>query len=152
MPGASSSALQAVSALSPTQAWAVGEGVDTTSSIPLRQSLVEQWDGTAWHIVASAGNDALFGVTALSPQDVWAVGGTLNYGVVGGGGSTPPPERPLIMHWNGATWSVVPSVLPADANAVSLTSVAAVAANDVWAVGYQDAGSAHLSQPLLRLT
>jgi hypothetical protein len=53
------------------------------------------------------------------------------------------------MHWHGTAWSVVPSVLPTDANAVSLTSVAAVAANDVWAVGYQDAGSAHLDQPLV---
>ena len=144
--GYSYSDLRAVSALSSTQAWAVGGGMDTTPSTPVRQSLVEQWDGTAWHIVASAGYDGLYGVTAISPRDVWAVGGSLNYGV---GGPTPQPERPLIMHWNGTTWSVVPGVLPADANAVSLTSVAAVGAKDVWAVGYQDAGSAHLYQPLV---
>jgi hypothetical protein len=138
--------LRAVNALSPTQAWAVGLGTDGTHSPPILQSLVEQWDGITWRIVASAGYDALNGVAALSPHDVWAVGGTLNYGSVGG---TPPPERPLILHWDGTTWNVVPSVRPADSNAVELDSVAAITTNDVWAVGRQDSGAAHLLHPLV---
>jgi hypothetical protein len=120
--------------------------MDATHQPPILQSLVEQWDGTTWRVVASAGFDALNGVAALSPNDVWAVGGQLNYGAVGG---TPPPERPLILHWDGTTWSVVPSARPADSNAVELNSVAAISAQDVWAVGRQDAGSAHLLQPLV---
>jgi hypothetical protein len=144
--GYSSTDLRAVSAVSPTQAWAVGLGRDATHAPPILQSVVAQWDGTTWRLVASAGYDALNGVDARAPQDVWAVGGLLNYGAVGG---TPPPERPLILHWDGTTWSVVPSARPADASAVELDGVAASTSHDVWAVGRQDAGSAHLLQPLI---
>ncbi|HEY1387610.1 MAG TPA: hypothetical protein VGF38_03620 [Ktedonobacterales bacterium] len=138
--------LRSVSAVSPTQAWAVGLAMDATQSPPTLQSLVEEWDGTTWRLVASAGFDSLNGVAALAPNDVWAVGGQFNYGAVGG---SPPPERPLILHWDGTSWSVVPSARPADANAVELESVAAISTHDVWAVGRQDAGSAHLLQPLV---
>src|ERR1700730_11358503 len=55
---------------------------------------------------------------------------------------TPPAELvTLTQHWNGTNWSVVPSP---QVNTFSyLYGVAAVAANDVWAVGYdaQNGGS-----------
>src|SRR5207253_1359432 len=41
--------------------------------------------------------------------------------------------RTLVEHWNGSQWSVVPSPNGAGNNA--LNGVAAVSANDVWAVG-----------------
>jgi hypothetical protein len=146
MPGLPHSALRSVTALSPTQAWAVGVTYAVGDTVGPVNSLIEQWDGSAWQIVASAGYDALAGVAAISSSDVWAVGGQLNYGVVGG---IVQPERPLIMHWDGTAWSVVPSVRPADANAVELSSVTSITSRDVWAVGRQDTGSAHLLQPLV---
>jgi hypothetical protein len=134
------SLLSAVGALSLTAAWAVGVTYAVGDTIGPVDSLIEQWDGSAWHIVANTGHDALNAVAAISPRDIWAVGGQLNYGVGSG---------PLILHWDGTTWSVVPSVRPADTNFVTLAGVAVIAANDVWTVGRQDAGSAHLLQPLV---
>src|SRR5439155_1076907 len=40
----------------------------------------------------------------------------------------------LIEHWDGTSWSLVPSPNPG-AGYISLYAVAAVSANDVWAVG-----------------
>lgn len=114
------SSLSAVSALSPTSAWAVGstftEG-DTTNQV---DSLIERWDGSAWHIVASVNtsHSGLDAITAISPTDIWAVGGQF-------------------MHWDGTTWSVVPSVYPTGSRSAGIAGIAAIASNDVWAVGSQ---------------
>ena len=56
----------------------------------------------------------------MAGNDAWAVGEYLD-----GSG----PNRTLAEHWNGTSWSVVPSP-----NGY-LYGVAAVTANDVWAVG-----------------
>jgi len=64
-------------------------------------------------------------VFALAPNDVWAVG---RYDPQGGGSST------LILHWDGVSWSIVPSPNPTVYN--ELRAVTAAALNDVWAVGY----------------
>jgi len=64
-------------------------------------------------------------VTASGPNDVWAVGRTRQ------GYST---SHTLTMHWNGQTWSVVPSP-NGPVGSSNLYGVAQLAANDVWAVG-----------------
>jgi hypothetical protein len=134
------SVLSSVSALSPTAAWAVGVTYAVGDTIGPIDSLIEQWDGVAWHLVANPGHDALNSIAADTSHDVWAVGGQLNYGTGAGA---------LILHWDGTAWSVVPGVQPADTTFVTLDGVAAVAPQDVWAVGRYDAGSAHLLQPLV---
>ncbi len=127
----SMSVLSAVSARSPTSAWAVGVTYSVGDTIGPINSLIEQWDGSAWHLVAGAstGQSALNGVAAISPTDIWAVGGRLYYSGVGAGA--------LTMHWDGTAWRVVPSVQSADAKSVNLYGVAAIASNEVWAVGSQ---------------
>src|SRR5260370_28073886 len=66
-------------------------------------------------------------VAAAASNDVWAVG-LQNDGSNGN-------SKPLIEHWNGTSWSVVSGAkLPKGS---FLTGVAAVASNDVWAVGSQ---------------
>src|SRR6266480_4539862 len=91
--------------------------------------LVEHWDGTEWQIVASpiyqGANHYLYAVTAVAPNDAWAVG---LYEPQGGG------NRTLILHWDGISWSIVPS--PSPATYSGLYAVAAASATDVWAVGY----------------
>src|SRR3954451_20005135 len=67
----------------------------------------------------------LYGVTAISPDNAWAVGEQLMGGT----------DKPLIEHWNGSSWSVVPSPTPVGALYSRLKSVDAVSANNVWAVG-----------------
>jgi hypothetical protein len=124
------SVLDGVTVTGTNQAWAVG-----TAGCPADQSrtLTEHWNGSRWSIVASpdggvTGNhfSTLQAVTAISPGDVWAVGGQA--GIRGQVAVTVP----LIEHWNGARWSIVPA--PKAALGV-LESVSATSASDVWAVG-----------------
>ena len=60
---------------------------------------------------------------------MWAVGDSGDD--VGVGGS---PTATLIEHYNGTSWSVVPS--PVGGTTPYLTGVAAESSTDVWAVGY----------------
>jgi len=83
--------------------------------------------------------NVLLDVKALSPTDVWVVG-EWNPGV-------PPTEtgrRTLTEHWDGSTFSIVPSP-NADWPGVdksTLEGVSGVSSRHVWAVGYaQDFGS-----------
>ena len=84
-----------------------------------------------WSVVASpnptVAPDGLSAVAAVSATDIWAVGSS---GSQSSGGQT------LIEQWNGAQWQIVQSPSPGtDYN--TLTGVAAVSANNVWAVGWQ---------------
>lgn len=134
------SILNAVSALSPTSAWVVGANYAAGDTIGPVDSLIEQWDGATWRVVANTGHEALNAITAISPNDIWAVGGQLNYGVGTG---------ILIMRWDGTKWSIAPSAQPAGATFAALDSAVGIASNDVWAVGRQDTSSAQLLQPLI---
>lgn len=120
----SESTLNAVSAVSPTAAWAIGGSI--TDGIA-EQSLIEQWDGSAWHIVANSNRISFSSMVAVSPADIWAVGYN----------RTPRAEFSFVSqfeHWNGTQWSTVPSPNSNRPNNF-LLSMAAVSANDVWAVG-----------------
>ncbi len=111
--------LTGVAALSPSQAWAVGNTYTMSSTGGQLAPLIEQWDGSSWRIVASpdtGGSGALSSVAAVSSQDVWAVGSS------------------LIEHWNGTTWSIAPAPT-SNGRSVNLSSVVALSATNVWAVG-----------------
>jgi hypothetical protein len=107
----------------------------------------------AWHVVTSpsfgSGGSRLTGVTAVAPNDFWAVG---YY--------RPLPQentQPLIEHWDGKYWTTAPS--PNFASELSspsgygslnvLSSVAAVSASDIWAVGQYGPASSASVQPLI---
>lgn len=108
--------------------WAVGSFTDETGIHPL----VRHWDGTGWQTVPApdgtrTSTNVLIEVSAVSLDDAWAVG----YQDVTGGANF----QPLVEHWNGVDWTVVPSPdLPGDNN--QLYSVSAVSATDAWAVGF----------------
>lgn len=84
--------LTSVSAVSPTDAWAVG--VDERSE----SAVVEHWDGVSWSLVATPADgldqSAMSSVVALSASDAWAVG---SYGPAS------DPRR-ILMHWDGVRW------------------------------------------------
>lgn len=135
--------LSAVSALSTTDAWAVGGNFAQGGTVGPVVSLIERWDGTSWQVVANPGPDFLSGVAAVSATDVWAVGSQWIM--------TDPSTagyKTLTLHWNGTQWSVVPSATPTNSVENMLTSVVAIAANDVWAVGHYST-SASGAQPLI---
>jgi hypothetical protein len=126
-PGASFNILTAVSAVSANDVWAVGRYITSSGTT---QSLVMHWDGTEWSVVSSpnpgTSYNTLDGVWAVSANDIWAVGYYFS------GSDTP---RTLVMHWDGGTWTVVPSPnIGASSN--FLSAVSAVSADDVWASGY----------------
>ena len=136
-PGLSSSPvpdthLTAVSADSATDAWAVGSYADSSQ---VSHSLTLHWNGSTWSRVTSpspsrstAGYGTyLLGVSAVSPTDAWAVGYYRNS--TGG-------AHPLILHWNGSTWSRVTSPNPGGTH---LLGVSAVSPTDAWAVGWYGA-------------
>jgi hypothetical protein len=128
--------LYGVSASAANNVWAVGS---YQSGNPINgpfKTLTERWNGSAWSFVPSANlgtEDALGGVAAISPTDVWAVGDFMP--------QLTSPQTAFIEHWNGHKWSVVPSPRPGQLS--GLSSVRAVSANDVWAVGlyYNNAGN-----------
>jgi hypothetical protein len=86
---------------------------------------VLHFDGANWSHVPSPSKVSLNTVAALSPGNVWGVG-------VGPGLYFP---RATIEHLDGTTWSVVSSPNPTTRGNSFLEGIAAVAANDVWAVG-----------------
>jgi hypothetical protein len=121
-------ALNGIAVVNANDIWAVG---NYTAAL----TLIEHWDGTRWSIVPSPNPSSqpynfLYDVTALASNDVWAVG---SYTVSG------QAPRTLVIHWNGTTWSVVPSPNNDGTYGYSLTnvlrSVAALSATDIWAVG-----------------
>jgi hypothetical protein len=118
-PTITGSGLSAVSAVSPTDIWAVGS--DSTGP------LIENFNGTSWSQVPSpALSDVadLNGVGALSSKDVWAVGSDNG--------------NPLVEFFNGTSWSVQAS--PTISGGGTLNAVTALSATDVWAVGNTGTG------------
>jgi hypothetical protein len=125
-----------VAATSATSAWAVG-AIGPGPGIPAAATpLIEHWDGTAWSAQSAAGpagGGTLTAVAASSPDDAWAVGWT-------GEVSEGTGQTTLIEHWDGSGWTRVPSPDPAG-SANTLTGVAVVSPDDVWAVGTTTAAS-----------
>jgi hypothetical protein len=112
-------ALSGVSAVSATDAWAVG-------SNGAAQNMILHWDGTSWAkaAVPATTNAIPQAVSADSADDAWAVGLTS-----GGTSSTM-----LVLHWDGTSWATVAT--PATGKPFNaLNGVSAVSATDVWAVG-----------------
>lgn len=134
--GGSKSILFGVADLSANNVWAVGRS-------EANRALIEHWNGTAWTIVPApvpavpAGNTfvgtTLTGISARSANDIWAVGYTA------GAQGTNSNKFTLTMHWNGSTWTILPSPNPAVPTPAGTTqmlnSVVAIASNDAWAVG-----------------
>jgi hypothetical protein len=138
--------LQAVDAVSSSDAWAAGGlyavGPGNLFGASPVGALLEHWDGSAWNIIPNPADSqagaVLNGLNARSPDDVWAVGQQ------GGGASV----TPLLEHWNGTAWQAVPA--PAGSQPSWLQAVSATAADDAWAVGYQAApGSTSSYVPLV---
>jgi hypothetical protein len=131
--------LNATAAVASNDIWAVGTvGTSTTiSSIQSSEPLIEHFNGTAWSVVRSPfpklGGE-LNGVVALASSNVWAVGQMNSTSTAGGF----PITVPLIEHWNGTQWNVVASPNPSPVLGAQLLGVAAISANNIFAVGTGD--------------
>jgi len=119
--------------LGPTNAWAVGESSSPQADNLKQRTLIEHWDGTTWSIVPSpnptvGGNasDVLSGIAGVGPTDLWATGWALD--------AQATMISMVFEHYDGTAWKAVPSPSPPGSNQFGL-AIAAVATNDVWAVG-----------------
>jgi hypothetical protein len=127
--------LDSVSCDSSTDCWAVGYYTIETGTTIYEQTLIEQWNGSAWSIVTSPSTSTtqsnfLYGVTCISASDCWAVGN--HYSSTGG--------LTLVEQWNGSAWSIVTSANVSTKDFNSLSGVTCLTASNCWAVGYYYAG------------
>lgn len=135
-PSQGANILSAAADLSKTDAWAVGfQGVRGNP-----QALIIHWNGRAWRQVAApvlnGFSTNLFRMTAISSTDVWAVGQSINL-------SSGLPA-PLVEHWNGTAWKIIPIPNPGTFGSV-VDAVSGTAANDVWVAGGSFTNSSHSS-------
>jgi len=110
--------LQAASASSPEDIWAVG------------QSTIH-FDGTIWTafpapLIRGDNTGYLAGVVDISPTLAWAAG-TVNVGLANPG--------QVIEQWNGAKWSVVPGPKFGTGEQPSVFAMTSTSATDIWAIG-----------------
>ena len=139
-PGPAEGDLTTISATSASNLWLVGT-YDPAYSSQSYDNYSLHWNGSSWTEIPMPlppSSDPLFdyqinAIDAISPTNVWAVGeagdNVARYFSSGGG----TPSATLIEHYNGTSWSIVPS--PATGTAPSLTGVAALSASAVWAAG-----------------
>jgi hypothetical protein len=135
--GGSKSILDGVVNFGGGNVWAVGRSRTA-------HALIEHLTPNGWTVVPSpdpvikAGSGfasaTLTGISALAPNDMWAVG---TYSTVTG---TVLDSFTLVEHYNGSTWSVVPSPNPAPRHPLNgarqtLNAVKMVSSTDGWAVG-----------------
>ena len=112
--------LQDVSAHHDGGVWAVG------SSAPgVRHALLAMHARAGWHVDPNAPAQDLEAIAWRRPYDAWAVGDAP--------ASPPVYLQPLAMHWNGSSWSFVPT--PALQQSAELRGVAAISSDRAWAVG-----------------
>jgi hypothetical protein len=137
-------ALSSIDARSVDDVWVVGwysPKRPGTHLIPV----TEHWDGTAWTTEATPGPDPhqnyLWDIDASPSGQAWTVG---EYGGDGGGGFRDGPSiqdvRTLADQWNGSSWSQSQTIDPSPESS-TMQGVAAVADDDVWAVGSQEINS-----------
>lgn len=111
-PATGDSDFTAVDARASSDVWAVGTREATVGKLLVFRPLIEHWNGRAWNVTAVPEIEAvLFGVDALSAREVWAVG------------------QDVTMHLAGGRWNAT------RLTGIFLDAVAAVASDDVWAVG-----------------
>lgn len=81
----------------------------------------------SWQVTGAKTNGRLVAIAALSPNNAWAVGSRQ---------ISADSDMPLIEHWDGQRWSIVAGPALSDSFG-TLEAIAAVSANDIWAVGQQ---------------
>ena len=122
--------LLSVSAVSSNDIWAVGYYDINATNLHDLATLAEHWNGTSWSKVTTVNPTvgALFlGVTTIATNDVWAVGQYFNFGTFS--------WNTLTEHYNGSTWSVVPSANSSTLDYNELDTISAFSSTDIWAVG-----------------
>lgn len=130
-----SGTLTAVSAVSPSDAWAVGASLGGDQRV---YELSEHWNGNHWTVVPTFDDrhNYLSAVSSVpsDPTSVWAVGGAFQpncrvpYGCNG----------PVAMFWNHRSHSWTETDATVNTLSAVLSAVVSVPGGKAWAVGSQD--------------
>jgi hypothetical protein len=144
------SALSAIRCASASDCWAIGSfGTIASGGALFNEAL--HWNGRTWSQVGapdpggdtSGAFNALQGLSCTSAANCWATGSEGNSG-------SSPVTLNQALHWNGRTWSAVPTPQP-DGTLANfsnvLTSVSCSAPDNCWAVGY--IGNLDFNAPVL---
>jgi len=140
--GGSNNRLAGVATVSASDAWAVGDYDDGNGgALPL----ILHWNGANWTTIAvtppaDTVEAQLKSVAVGGANDVWAVGSYRK-------ATDTILRRTLIMHWNGAHWSVIASPNP-NSFVNGLNSIDVLASNNAWAVGYTSDGGGYATLAL----
>jgi hypothetical protein len=127
--------------------WCMDSGVYTTSAAdtwffpvlphdgqPVQYAL--RWTGSAWQTSqVTAGSDTVLDAAVFSPDNVWAFGEA--------GDAFLPIGPAVVRHWNGRSWQTVSVPLGTP------TDVAAVAPDDIWALGVAKAAGSGQNQTVI---
>jgi hypothetical protein len=122
--------LSAISAVSATDAWAVGTYATNTQTIRTKPLLLH-WNGTTWKTFTNASTGIstkdvwIMGVAATSKTNAWAVGWFWNGNA----------RRSLVLHWDGTEWRTKPSPNTSSTQWNELWAVAATSSSSAVAVG-----------------
>jgi hypothetical protein len=142
-PNVQGNMLNAVTAISATDAWAIGYQND--NNLNEARTLTMHWDGAAWKVVpspnpgspkqcdgANTGN-VLNAISAVASNDAWAVGFAFN--------CISYELQPVALHWDGLTWKAVRTPKLRQNSNSAFNAVVALATDDVYAVGYTPAAN-----------
>lgn len=121
-------------ALAPDDVWGVGTRVASDSNGQVRSyGFVLHWDGSKWTEIPhppaiTMGDHHLYRVSALAPDQIWIAGGY-------SGDSGGDERGRYVNRWTGSGWEVHTDI-PMFGLGSYMEDIAAVAPDDVWAVGY----------------
>ena len=132
-----SNEFHAVDARTSTDAWAVGNFLGPNDDDG-QVMLAEHWNGTAWSQVPTPNivrfDEKLNAVSAAAADDVWAVGSM--------GRTSFKHTDPLAAHWDGTSWTIVPTPFTTGGSRSALFGVANLGGGNAWAVGRGETGHA----------
>jgi hypothetical protein len=110
-------------------------------------TVVMHLDGRRWTLTPTPNpgsrDNYVEGIVAVAPDDVWAAGYSSDLGK----GS--PEAQSLTMHWDGTSWTVVPSPDPSRSLNV-IWGMGSDGGSGVWALGHYRAEDHHLHAFVLR--
>jgi hypothetical protein len=136
--GASGDLLWRVEAIAPDDVWFFGENWYSGFPLLLDLAIALHWDGSNleftevpivnFKATGYGDGNSLHSGSALSPDDMWAVG-------AGGDGDEISCDLSQIHHWDGNSWTHIPSGPPDGCFYQSLDAVRMISHDDVWAGG-----------------
>jgi hypothetical protein len=119
----------------PTNDWCMSVGTAQPAGSGGNYAIAEVRTGASWHPVPVPG---VFGANGVELSSVSCLSKT-NCFAVGAWSSSAPGYRPLIMHWSGASWSLISAGIPTDLPVV-LNLVECTSATSCVALGNQASG------------